>query len=236
MKPIPTALLLLVLLAGCAPPLPAPTVTPSSTATATIAPTATPAFPLPEGQIIFETSNGKKFSGMVHGQGETAIILANMTVGGQTQWDPFVEVVDKENFTTLTFNYLNATNTGAIQDIKVVFNFLKASGYKRFICIGASLGILACAGLAREPEIVGVVLISGLPVGGQFKDATYPKLCITGEDDRWAYDTRQTCKLAAEPKTMVVYPDNGNHGTNLFYSKDREAFLQTLIDFVNSIP
>jgi len=224
-------------IAGCTAvsPTPTATLTPSATPVPTITFTPTPAFPLPEGKIIFEKSGGKKFAGTVYGTGETAIIMANMTTGGEVQWDPFVEVVDKQNFTTLTFNYLQADYSGASQETRIVLKKLRESGYKRVICIGASLGVTSCASLGREPETVGLVLIAGPNFGGSLAEAKYPKLFIAGALDQWARDTQAMYDRAAEPKTLVLFDENSAHGASLFYSNDRDQFLTLLIDFVNAL-
>jgi hypothetical protein len=226
-----------LLLAGCSAfqlaPTATPTPAPTSTPVPTVTPTPTPGFPLPEGKIIFEKPGGKKFAGTIHGQGETAIIMANMSSGGEAQWNPFVEAVDQQKFTVVTFNYLQANYVGAAQETNIVLKRLRESGYKRVVCIGASLGVTSCASIAREPEMVGIVLVAGPNNGGSL-EATYPKLFIAGGDDRWAVDTQKAYDLADDPKTLVLFPGNGAHGAGLFYSADSDEFLKLLIDFVNS--
>src|SRR5690349_7478191 len=99
---------------------------------------------LPEGPIIFEGVAGRKFPGTVHGNGDTAVIMANMTNGGEGQWDPFVEAVDRTKFTVITFSYLRADYLAGTQDISAVLERVREAGYKRVICIGASLGVTIC--------------------------------------------------------------------------------------------
>lgn len=229
-----SALLIGLMMVSCtvAQPIPAATLAPTPSPTITFTPT--PAR-LPEGKIIFEKSSDKKFAGTVHGQGETAIIMANMSAGTDIQWAPFVDAVDKQNFTTITFNYLRADATSASQETRIVLRKLRESGYKRVICIGASLGVTSCGSIAGEPEIVGLVLIAGPNNGGSLAKVTYPKLFIAGALDRWARDTQVAYDKAAEPKKLVLFEENSLHGSGLFYSKDSEEFLTLLIDFVNSL-
>lgn len=229
-----SALLIGLMMVSCTVAQPIPTATLAPTPSPTITFTPTPAR-LPEGKIIFEKSSSKKFTGTVYGQGETAIILANMTTGGEVQWDPFVEAVDKQNFMTVTFNYLQADFSGAAQDTRIVLKKLREAGYKRVICIGASLGVTSCTSIGREPEIVGLVLVAGPNNGGSLAKVTYPKLFIAGALDQWARDTQVAYDKAAEPKTLVLFEGNSAHGASLFYSNDREEFLTLLIDFVNSL-
>ena len=209
---------------------PSPTAAQESTPTTTLTPTLVP---LPVGtEITFEQISNKDLVGTTYGQGQTAIILANMSVGDETQWSPFVAAVDKENFTTITFNYRSPKN--AEQDTSIVLQKLRESGYKRIICIGASLGVRSCGGIAHEPEIIGVVLISGA-LNHKLADVTYPKLFIAGALDTDAFYTQMNHDQASEPKKLALFKDNNIHGTRLFSSKDRDQFLTLLTDFVNGL-
>jgi dienelactone hydrolase len=231
------SLALLILLASCEVSPAAPTSTPTTSPVATLAATSTPTSLLPEGKIIFEIYSDKKFAGSVYGQGKTAIVMANMGSGGDVQWDPFVEAVDKLKFTVVTFNYLQADFSGATQEIGIVLAELRKSGYKRVVCIGASLGATACRSMAHEPEMIGLVMIAGQNQGGSLKDVKYPKLFIAGENDSLANSLQLAYSQAAEPKELVLYPGEGLHGTDLFYSSThRDQFLQALLDFVDTLP
>jgi hypothetical protein len=230
------SLLIILIMASCTAAPTKSTATLPSTPLPTITLTPTSALPLAEGKILFEKSNGKQFAGTVYGQGETAIILANMSSGGEAQWSPFLDAVDKQKFTIVTFNYLQADITVAAQDTSAVLKKLRESGYKRVICIGASLGVPSCSSIAREPEMVGLVLVAGQATGNSVSKVTYPKLFIAGALDRWAFNTQFSYEGAAEPKTLVLFEENNTHGTSLFTSKDRDQFLTLLLDFVNSLP
>lgn len=243
-----------LLLAGCSTVQPAPTATlaPTATAlpTATAIPTATPTpipfVPLPEGRIILDISANQKFVGTVYGHGETVILTANMVHDGEKQWDPFVEAVDKEKFTVFTFSYLHANYEGAAQEIKIVMKKIVESGYKRVACIGATLGVIACGSIANEPQIVGLALISG-PFDGavehqpgacgcaNLENAAYPKLFITGDKDTWTVDIQHIHEKASEPKKLVIFPNEGMRGTQLFFATEKEEFLKLLIDFINDL-
>lgn len=212
-----------------------PAVVPSPTITSTPAATFTPtSVSLPPGnEIILDESGSKKFTGTVYGQGEAAIILANMSIGGEEQWDPFVAAVDKQKFTTVTFDYRNINDAG--QDIDLALDYLKEAGFEHILCIGASLGTRACNSIAREPEIVGLVLIAGSVHHASVRESTYPKLFIAGALDRWAFDIQAGYEQASEPKTLMVFENNRAHGTDLFSSKDGEQFLNLLLNFVSSL-
>jgi hypothetical protein len=214
-------------------PLPTLTLTPlpPSTPSPIITFTPTPVSLPPGRKIIFEESSN--FTGTLYGEGETAIILANMSIGGEKQWNPFVAAVDNQKFTIVTFNYRDIDDV--VQDIDLVLGRLKEEGFERVICIGASLGTRACSSIALEREIVGLVLIAGSVHHASVAEAMYPKLFISGAQDRWAFDIQMGFEQAAEPKTLVLFENNRAHGTDLFRSNDRDPFLTLLVDFVNNL-
>ena len=221
--------------AGCA-------ATPTATATApaptvTSAPTSTPAPLVQEGPITFTLDDGRQYFGTVYGHGGTAIILANMSIGGDTQWWPPVEAFDKDKFTVVSFNYTRrATDDywSAEIEVKTILETLKGFGYKRFICMGASLGVSACGYIAHAPEMVGMVMIAGPNYGGT-SDTAYPKLFLGGALDQWSSPTETEYNRADEPKTLIIYPDVAAHGTDLFGSMVGDQFLKDLLDFINKI-
>jgi pimeloyl-ACP methyl ester carboxylesterase len=190
-----------------------------------------------EGKIALTLYDGRQYFGTVYGHGKTAIILANMSYGGAEQWAPFVEAFDKDKFTVVAFNYaLHATNdySSAEYEVETILDTLKSFGYKRVICMGASLGVSACGYISHAPEMVGMVMIAGPNYGGTL-DTAYPKLFIAGKLDRWSAPTESEYNRVDEPKKLILYPDIANHGTDLFTSMVKDQFLKDLLDFVNNI-
>lgn len=227
---------LLILATSCSAAAAVPTQTPTLAPVPAPTFTATPGFPLPEGSVTFEMPPDKIISGHSYGKGETAIILANMSYGGEGKWDPFVEAVDKTKFTTITFVYLQPDYSGVSLEILYILEKLKSVGYKRVVCIGASLGVTACGSIAHEKEMIGLVMIAGPNEAGSLSDVTYPKLFIAAKNDTWAAATQADYENAAEPRELVLYPDTSMHGTDLFQSPVGEQFLKALIDFVMNLP
>jgi alpha/beta superfamily hydrolase len=183
--------------------------------------------------VVFSRLDGKDFTGTAYGEGDTLILLANMSIGGRKQWDPFVVAVDKEKFTTITFDYRSIEDPNP--DMDAIFNWLRGEGYHRVICIGASMGTRVCSSVMSQPEMIGVALLAGAVHHASVAQAVYPKLFVSGEDDRWAFDIQEGYKKASDPRTLVIFENNRAHGTDLFKSQDAEAFLKTLLDFVNPL-
>ncbi len=238
MKLRPFAILFIIfMLAGCDRPafFARPTATPTPLPTPTVTPTPAPL--VPEGVITFKRYDEREFYGQVYGHGPTAILLANMAYGGQEQWAPLVKAFDREKFTLVTFNYLQLMQGdfgSAEQEARIILDALKGFGFKRVICIGASMGASACGFIAHDKTMAGIGLIAGQNFGGTL-DVSYPKLFISGKLDPNSSFTETDYKRADDPKTLILYPDVAVHGTSMFGSSVNDQFLQDLLDFINGI-
>lgn len=211
-------------------PSAAPTIPtePSSSPAPAATLTSTPVL-FEEGPFILRLTNGQRFEGQVRGHGSTAIILANMSGGTESQWAPLYEKLDKEQYIIITYPWLY--NTAVIDETEVLLENLRSAGFERVICLGASLGATACGWLADQPETIGVVFIAG-PAKHKLDTIDVPKLFIAGESDRFARNTKLDHEQASEPKELVLYPTS-THGTDLFNSEYGEEFLEVLLTFID---
>ncbi len=230
-----TILIVPFMLSGCVQPafFARPTATPLPTPTATLKPAPL----VQEGMITFKRYDEREFYGQVYGHGPTAIIMANMAYGGQEQWGPLVAAFDRDRFTLVTFNYfqfMQGDFGSAELEAQVILDTLKGFGFKRNICIGASMGASACGAIAHDPSMVGIVLIAGQNFGGTL-DVAYPKLFISGKLDPNSSFTATDYERADDPKSLILYPDVTVHGTSMFGSSVGDQFLKDLLDFINKI-
>src|SRR5688572_10872843 len=163
------ALLLAGMLAACAAPATAvPTVTPVQPAPATaqpeptqptLAPTAEPSIPGEQVSISVAEDN-ETFNATVTGNGEIGVILADTFGYNPLRWLPLIDALDdNENLRMVTFAYRDEDATPN-QDTRAVFDYLRAEGIDRILCVGAGYGADACGFLQSEPEIIGMVLIA----------------------------------------------------------------------------
>lgn len=202
---------------------PEPTVSPTPAPTLTLTPVR-----FEEGPFVLRLKNGQTFEGRVRGHGSNVIILANMSIGDESQWAPLYETLDKDKYLIITYPWLY--NAAVIDETEVLLEQLRSAGFERVICIGASLGASACGWLADQPEMIGLVFIAG-PAKHKLDTIDVPKLFIAGESDRFARNAKLDYKQASEPKELVLYPTS-KHGTNLFGSEYGEQFLTVLLNFI----
>jgi hypothetical protein len=242
-----SSLILMTFLAGACNPAtqvpPTVTLAPTEPPTATTIPfTSTPAFTatpgLVEGDFVLESTLGKPIAGTIYGSGETVVVLANQGSNDRYRWDPLVEALVANGFTVVTFVYSYSTeNFGvASSDLGILMDYLVQKGrYRRFVCIGGSLGTIACATKKNRPEVVGIVLMAG-PSGVDLSEATFPKLFITGETDACcALATKAAYNRADEPKTFITYP-TGAHAVTLFGTVYAEEITGEIVTFVKGLP
>jgi alpha/beta superfamily hydrolase len=209
---------------------------------------------LAEGAVSFETADKIKLSGIVYGQGETAVILAHMMSSDQSAWYSFASELAQQGYTALTFDFRGNGKSGGNlnyvaldKDMQAAIAFLHDSGFARIICIGASMGGTACAKAAIKPGLAGLVVISspitvstmssrGVRLSiGDFKKLTPAKLFVVGKGDTEVFESVKTMyDLSPEPKQITILPGSA-HGTNIFGSADGPALRDLLLTFLKGL-
>jgi hypothetical protein len=234
-------LLIVGLLVACAAPVPtlsptsapAPTTQPEPTQSA---PTLTSAPSIPGEQVVISVEEeNETFNATVTGNGEIGVILADTFGYNPLRWLPLIDALDgNEHLRMVTFAYRNEDATPN-QDTRAVFDYLRAEGIDKIICIGAGYGSRACGYLQNEPEIIGMVMIT---IDQPPKiEGDFPKLFLTADTDSItpAAVTQRVYEQSSEPKSFKSYVA-GVHGPALFSKADvGPQVLADITDFVNKI-
>jgi len=230
---------------------------PTPTPPPTITRTPVPIVEYETETVSFTTEDEYELEGILFlSEGDTAVVFAHMAGGDNDQqnWVPFAKKSASRGFTSLTFNFrcygnseCGGKGSGHIltsRDIGAAVNFLRSKGFKRIVCIGASMGGRACVNAAFDQELVGLVIVSGTgssdPDKQDLKNIISPemkKLFIVSEDDHIAGRTLAMTLLydsAPEPKTFKLFSGSA-HGTEIIDSKDRQEFLDMLFDFLEAV-
>jgi pimeloyl-ACP methyl ester carboxylesterase len=254
---LPAAMLAL-LLCGCsaAPGIPIPT--PTAVATATTPPTNTPA-PSPVRQqaqvtrVSLVAADGVKLSGMVfigEGKKDIGVVLAHMGAhsADQSSWTPFAQYIAQRGFGAITFNF-RADRSRLALDVRAAIEFLREQGYRRIVCMGASMGGTACIRAAANADLAGLVVISSLwttgsgPTGGalvvsseDLAQLTLPKLFVTTEEDGNGVPAtiEDMYEVAPDPKALKIFPGSV-HGTDIFATRQGDEFRDLLVDFLGDL-
>ncbi len=240
--------MLFAFVTACQPATQPPAQTATPPATAIVKNTTTP------GETVsFTTEDGLQLSGTLFGGGSTtAIVLAHESTSGESRWHPFASYLADQGYAALAFSYRGfGESEGEISqslvgtDLKAAIAFLRERGFKRIVCIGASLGGIACGNAAHEPDLAGLVIIPS-PLGSgdieltseDFADLAYPKLFIAGDSDFVSGVTegvQQMYDWSPEPKQIKIF-NSAEHGVSFFQSSYANEFTILLTDFIKSIP
>ncbi|ABQ27647.1 alpha/beta hydrolase [Geotalea uraniireducens] len=193
---------------------------------------------------ISQSSLEKNTNGKLYGSGRTAIIFSNMDTNDQSEWLPIVNELISEKHMILTYDYLQHMDDQS-RTLEDAISFVKTSGAKRIVLIGASRGGVASIKVAARSIdndcIVGVVALSA-PISyegfvfynnDELCKIRIPKLLINSESDDGADDTRKMHEIFIEPKETIFFPGDA-HGTELF-AKERESLVGKLKDFIESV-
>jgi len=234
-------LLIAGLLVACAAPTPtpaptlapAPTTQPEPTQPVTAA-TSIPSIP-GEQVAISVIEDNETFNATVTGNGEIGVILADTFGYNPLRWLPLIEALEgNEHLRMVTFTYRDEDATPN-QDTRAVFDYLRAEGIDKIICVGAGYGSRACGYLQNEPEIIGMVLIT---VDQPSKiEGDFPKLFLTADTDSVtpAAVTQRVYEQSTEPKEFKSYAA-GVHGLALFFKEDvGPQVLADVTDFINTV-
>ena len=197
-------------------------------------PTATSVPSIPGEQVaISVAADNETFDAMVTGTGETGVILANTIGNDPVRWLPLIDALDgNENLRVVTFAYRNEDATPN-QDTRAVFDYLRAEGIDKIICVGAGYGSAACSYLETEPEIIGIVVFA-IP-GMVAIETDFPKLFITPDAGNYTGIAQRAYEESAEPKIFKSYAASVD-GTALFFKADvGPQVLADITGFINGI-
>ena len=235
------SLFVVFLLAGCAAAAPTATApvivsTETSLPPTEVVPAATATLGISGVQIsVPVVEDNESFNATVTGNGEIGVILADTFGYNPLRWLPLIDALDdNERLRMVTFAYRDEDATPN-QDTRAVFDYLRAEGIDKIICVGAGYGSSACGYLQNEPEIIGMVIITVDHISKI--EAGFPKLFLTADTDSVipAAVTQRIYEQSTEPKAFKSY-ESGRHGTGLF--TDPNVGLQVLADitdFINEV-
>lgn len=235
------ALMTLLLLAACG------NVSPVGTASQATATGSTASLTLPIEQpraVRFVAGDGTQLSGLLYGQGRTAVILSHMSDSDKSEWAEMAERLAGLGYAALTFDFRGRGDSEgsftpplADHDLLAAITFAKQEGAVNIVLVGASMGAMAslkAAAVERPLALValaGATSWSGLTVtDAELEAISAPKLYISSEQDPYISGTLHLFDAAPDPKEKHIYPGSA-HGTQLFadYGPDLTERIVTFI-------
>ncbi|MBN1451593.1 MAG: alpha/beta fold hydrolase [Anaerolineales bacterium] len=248
---------------------PASSATPKPTSSPTLEPTVTSTpepqnSPTPEPVYSYDiesvsitAEDGLNLSGnFFHTEGDTAVLFVHMAgPNDQKNWIPFANEVAQRGFSALTFDLRcygesdcrGGTEPGWIplsRDMQAAINFLREKGFKRIVCVGASMGGRACITVAFDEELAGLIIVSGTASDDPEKkdlnkmvNPGMPKLFVVSESDptvNRVADMNRLYESAPDPKVFHTFPGTA-HGTEFFKAQYGGALSRLIFDFLYNI-
>jgi alpha/beta superfamily hydrolase len=186
--------------------------------------------------------------------GEVAVVFAHMGIDTQTSWRAFATEMAQAGMPALTFDFrcfgksecsFNNTEPLNVKDVQAAIAYLRSLGYEKVVCVGASMGAMACMEATLHEELAGLGFIagakitwfSGLSYPADMINPAMPKLFIVADHDHYTQcvtDTYLYYDVSPQPKKYFTFPGMA-HGTQLFVSPSGDQFHQVLMDFLLAI-
>jgi pimeloyl-ACP methyl ester carboxylesterase len=185
-----------------------------------------------ERNVSFVTSDGLRLTGRLFGSSTVGITLAHMYPADATSWYPVARKLAAAGYMALAFNFRgyadsqgqkNAPKTPI--DVTAARDFLRRSGARDVVFIGASMGGTASIVAAQADDPIAVVTVSaplrfmGLDAVPATTSVQRPVLLMAAHDDpSGAFDAlQQFARDLPNPVTKVYAGDA--HGTNLLSAR-----------------
>jgi pimeloyl-ACP methyl ester carboxylesterase len=221
-------------------------------------PTPEPVYSYETQPVSFTSQDGLKLSGtFFHSEGDVAVLFVHMAGNDDDQkdWIPFANQVAQRGFSALTFDMRchgatecrGGSEPGWVTtswDMQAASKFLRNKGFKRIVCVGASMGGRACVTTAFDEELAGLVVISGTASDdpakqdlNQMINPGMPKLFAVSENDpnlNRTADMKALFESVPEPKSFHLLPGKA-HGTEFFKTQSGSALSSLIYEFLYGI-
>jgi esterase/lipase len=256
--PVSLIFIVSLLLSACslsavAPQQAVPTVTQSpeeSLPEATLTPTATKEPFSGEGpwEISFTTTDGVALYGILHGQGEVAVVLAPSYPGGLEGWRPFAEKLASQGYRVLTFDFRGQgqsegvrSTVDALTDLQAAITVMRENVAEHVVVLGAGLGGMAAIQSASQDEegVIGLAVLSsprsfdGLEIADDdLATLTIPSLWVGTRNDMTQDVEDMYNVVGNSDKQIWIYEGSSLHGTYILEGADRPNLEQRLVEFV----
>lgn len=204
-------------------------------------------------RLPFRTSDGITLAGSLFSgaeAGDAAVLLAHMGGRDQRDWEGFARLLAGKGLPAFTLDFRchgesgcdASTDIAHRTDLRAALALLRERGYRRIVCVGASLGAGACARVALVEELAGLAFLAG-PDPGEVGEKRYPqdlltptmpKLFVVTEYDRYSIArtaTRDLYERSPEPRELHVFPGTA-HGTEMLEAEYGAEFRDLLVGFI----
>ena len=198
--------------------------------------------------VAFTSDDGVTLSGLWYGDGDNVVILSHQYDLDQSAWADVANTLAGQGYGVLTYNFRGYKPSEGTQDIGAIGHdldaaiaFAKAGGAANLVLVGASMGGIVTVPAAVKAQPLGYVTLSA-PLGfaglaaddGSLMASNAAKLFINTEADSYNADTRHMFEVAAEPKTLEIYP-GARHAMSMFAGTQGAEVKARIVKFVDDV-
>lgn len=206
-----------------------------------------------ERDVRFDTSNGLTLTGRLFGRGRVGVTLAHMFPADATSWYPAARRLAHAGYMAVAFNARGyATSEGDKQianlpdDVEAAMRFLRRSGARDVVFIGASMGGTASmiAGETLNPlaivSVSGPLRFMGLDAPAIAGRVQRPVLLLAARGDGPAFTAVEELERSLPNPETKLYEGDA-HGTNLLTARPEAVdeiltFLRRYAPLDRSVP
>lgn len=209
--------------------------------------TPTPTIPtIPSRMVHFQTSDHLQLTGLLYGQGKTAIICSHELGASMDSWDliGMPQRLAQRGYLVLAYDFRGYGDSAGqrdptqnANDLRAAIAFARQQGATQMVLLGSSMGGTATLKVATSEPLAAVITLSapqsfGVAVSDSDVQAiSAPKLFVNSQDDAFASDTSHMYTIATTPKQMQLYPGD-THGLGIFETDNGASLIKLLLDFI----
>jgi pimeloyl-ACP methyl ester carboxylesterase len=204
--------------------------------------------------VGFRAADGVKLEGRVFGSGEDGVVLAHMFPADQRSWWSFARTLADEGYRVLTFDFRgycpggDAGCSGGDKDIPSTWQdvvgaaaYLRDTGARTVLLVGASMGGTASLIAAAEPEVAAAAIVTlsaptsfeGLSIDpGTLQNVSAPKLFVAATGDASAAQMAQELYDGSLGSRRLEIVPTDDHGTALLSGPRGEEVQSLLIGYL----
>jgi alpha/beta superfamily hydrolase len=198
--------------------------------------------------VAFSSDDGIALSGLWYGGGDKVVILSHQYDLDQSAWADVANTLAGQGYGVLTYNFRGYKPSEGTQDIGAIGHdldaaiaFARAGGATDLVLVGASMGGIVTVPAAVKAEPLGYITLSA-PLGfaglaaddASLMASKAAKLFINTEADSYNADTRHMFEVAAEPKTLEIYP-GARHAMSMFAGTQGAEVKARIVKFVDDV-
>lgn len=155
-------------------------------------------------------------------------VLAHQSGATKESWHEFARLLAERGISSIS---LSSVSTYSIRS---AIEYLKASGSREIILVGASMGGNAIMQAVRRDDlpIVSKIILLAPSAGPEMVSKTTQKLVIVARRDVFKSGAYTAFKEASEPKILREY-EGGDHGQTLLRGPHGKSVLAEILKFIN---